>query len=67
MFFVIVVDVPPVVHQCPRPATRSSRMLEMTHHLLATEQDPIVEGWDRDEHDDDTLISFIKNKKQKKK
>jgi hypothetical protein len=66
MLFVIVVDAP-VVHQHPRPATRSSRMLEMTHHLPATEQDPIVEGRDRDDTDDDTLMSFMKKKKQKKK
>jgi hypothetical protein len=61
------VDVPLVVHQHPCLATRSSRMLEMTHHLPAAEHDPIVEGQDRDERDDDTLISFIKKKKQKNK
>jgi hypothetical protein len=39
------------VHMRPRPATKSSRMLEMTHHLLAPEKDPIPEGQDRDECD----------------
>jgi hypothetical protein len=66
--FFIVVDVPPVlVHQRPCHATRSSRMLEMTYHVQTTEHDPIDEGHDRDTHDDDTLIIFIKKKKQKNK
>jgi hypothetical protein len=55
------------VHQCPCPATRSSTMLEMTHHLPVVEHGPIVEGRDQDECDDDLLMNFIKKKKQKKK
>jgi hypothetical protein len=66
MLFVIVVDAP-VVHQHPHPATRSSTMLEMTHHLPAPEEGPIVEGQDQDECDDDLLMNFIKKKKQKNK
>ena len=66
MFFVIVVD-SPVVHQHPCIATRNSRMLQMTHHLSAAKHDPIAEGQNRDEHDDNILMSFIKTKKQKKK
>jgi hypothetical protein len=66
MLFVIVVDAP-IVHQCPRPATRSSTNLEMTHYHSATEQGPIVEGQDQEECDDDLLMNFIKKKKQKNK
>ena len=64
--FVIVVDAPPIVHQRSCPSTRSIIMLEMTHHLPTTENYPIVEGQDRHELDGNTLISFIKKKKQKK-
>jgi hypothetical protein len=56
----------PVVHQCVCHTTRSSTMLEMMHHHLALEWGPIAQG-DQDECNDDLLMNYIKNKKQKKK
>jgi hypothetical protein len=64
--YVIVVDAP-IVHQRPRPTTRSSTMLEMTHRLPTAEHGPIDEGLDQVECDDHLLMNFIKNKKQKNK
>jgi hypothetical protein len=41
-------------------------MLEMMHSHPTLEEGPIVEG-DQDECDDDLLVNYIKNKKQKNK